>query len=119
MKGPRVTGWSANGNEGVRVGVSAYRRVGVPACGRAGVWACRRVGVPACGRAGVWCGRVSVVGRKSRRGQRKPPCWLNRAGFEPLGVRRAGEVGTLSGPSEPREVVRPRRGSNPARIRIV
>jgi hypothetical protein len=41
MKGPRVTGWSANGNEGVRVGVSAYRR--------AGVWACRRVGVPACG----------------------------------------------------------------------
>jgi hypothetical protein len=103
MKGPRVTGWSANGNEGVRVGVSAYRRVGVPACGR----------------AGVWCGRVSVVGRKSRRGQRKPPCWLNRAGFEPFGVRRAVQVGPLSGLSEPRGVVRPRHRSNPARIRVV
>jgi hypothetical protein len=64
-------------------------------------------------------GRDSVVGRKSRRGQRQPPCWLNRAGFEPFGVRRAVQVGELSGLGKPREVVRPRRGSNPARIRVV
>ena len=48
-------------------------------------------------------GRDSVVGRKSRRGQRQPPCWLNRAGFEPFGVRRAVQVGALSGLSEPWE----------------
>ena len=30
-----------------RVGVWAYRRVGVSACGRIGVWACRRMGVSA------------------------------------------------------------------------
>jgi len=43
------------------VGGSAYRRVGVSACGRVGVWAGRRVGGSACGRVGVWaCRRVGV-----------------------------------------------------------
>jgi hypothetical protein len=43
-----------------RIGVWAYRRVGVSACRRIGVSAYRRVGVPACGRTGVWaCGRVA------------------------------------------------------------
>jgi hypothetical protein len=42
-------------------GVWAYRRVGVPACGRIGVWAYRRVGVSANGRVGEWaCGRAWV-----------------------------------------------------------
>jgi len=79
------------------------------------------------GREGVWrsafgvrrFGRDGVVGRESRRGQRQPPCWLNRAGFEPWGWRRAVQLGAFSGPSELRGVVRPRRGSNPARIRVI
>ena len=34
-------------------------------------------------------------------------------------MRRAVQVGAFSGPNEPRGVVRPRRGSNPARIRVI
>src|ERR1700678_4337008 len=60
-----------------------------------------------------------LVGLKSRRGQRQPPCWLNRAGFEPFGRAACLQLGGFLGPNEPRGVVRSRRGSNPARIRLI
>jgi hypothetical protein len=41
-----------------------------------------------------------MVGRKSRREQRKPLCWLNRAGFEPCVPVIPFRLLALSGPIE-------------------